>query len=88
MGSLDFSSQAMLASNTQSTHLIKHSHTQQLDMNRTFWGTKTRNKTRLKQPSDNNFGFQGHFIPNVAKNKFINTQENVVSPLNRWATQK
>ena len=41
MGSLDLSSQATLASNTQSTHLIKHNHTQLLDMNKTFLGTKT-----------------------------------------------
>ena len=40
MGSLDLSRQATLASNTQSTHLIKQSHAQLLDMNKTFMGTK------------------------------------------------
>ena len=82
MGSLDFSSQAMLASNTQSTHLIKHSHTQPLGMTKTFRETKMEKETRVNQPSGSNFDFQGHFGPNVAKNKFINTQENEVSPPN------
>ena len=67
MGSLDLSNESTLASNTQSTHLIKHSHTQPLDMYRTFRGTKTKKETRVKQYSDSNFDFQGCFGPNMAK---------------------
>ena len=41
MGSLDLPNQATLASNAESTHLIKHSHTQLFDMNKMYLGTNT-----------------------------------------------
>ena len=41
MDSLDLPSQYALASNPQSTHLIKHSHTKLLDMSKTFLVAKT-----------------------------------------------
>ena len=36
-------------------------------MNKTFHGAKTEKETRVKQPHDSNFDFQGRFGPNVAK---------------------
>ena len=61
MGSLDLSSQATLASNTQSTHLIKHSHTQLLDMNKTFLGTKMEMATGENNPTWGNT-FSGNVL--------------------------
>ena len=51
MGSLDLSNQATPTSNTQSTHLIKHSHTQLLDINKTFLGPKTEMEIGENNPT-------------------------------------
>lgn len=54
-------------------------------MNRTFQGTRTKNETRVKQPPDINFDFQGRFGHNVAKTDSTTPKKTWVSSSTRRA---
>ena len=54
-------------------------------MNKTFRETKTKKETRVKQPSDSNFDFQGRFGHNVAKTDSTTPKKMWVSSSTCWA---
>ena len=54
-------------------------------MNKTFQGTKMEKETKVKQPLNSNFDFQGCFDPNVAKTDLATPKKTWVSPSTHWA---